>query len=138
VPHYNAPQQAMLEEVIYQSKQTPGHKYDADKSLDRVKFHKPIYYKMRPENKSPESGIKPKKSKEPDVGTYEPFKAFMHTQTKSTERNGYKMLKTKITPFTLIEAQAKKGIPGVGHYKNKEKGLDNLSKSPTSLRIKRH
>ena len=128
----------MLEEVIYRSKQTPGHKYDADKSLDRVKFHRPIFHMIRPEGAAPASGLKPKKSKEPDVGTYEPFKAFLNTQTKSTERNGYKMLKTKITSFSSIEAQAKKGIPGVGHYRNKEKGIDNLSKSPVSLRIKRH
>ena len=79
VPHYNAPQQAILKEVIYQSKQTPSQKYDADKSLDRLKFHKPIYYKICPENKTQESGIKPKKSKEPEVRAYEPFKAFMHT-----------------------------------------------------------
>ena len=131
----------MLGEVIYQSKQTPGHKYDADKSLDRVKFHRPVFHKIRPEGlqeANNPNGLKPKKSKEPDVGTYEPFKAFMNTQTKSTEKNGYKMLKTKITSFSMVEAHAKKGIPGPGAYKNKEKGIDSLSRSPVSLRIKRH
>ena len=93
---------------------------------------------MIPSTKEFDSGIKVKKSKEPDVGTYEPFKAFINTQKKSTERNGYKMLNSKILTFTQQEAHAKKGIPGVGHYKNKEKGIDRLSRSPTSLRIKRH
>ena len=69
----------MLDDVMLRSKEIPGHKYDHHISLDKIKFHKPIYYKMIQSNKPVDNGLKPKKSKEPDVGTYEPFKAFVNT-----------------------------------------------------------
>ena len=48
------------------------------------------------------------------------------------------MLGGDIKPFTQIEAHNKRFVPGVGTYKNYEEAFTKQSKSPPSIRIKRH
>ena len=45
--------------------------------------------------------------------------------------------KSKFTNYVDIHVKSKSYIPGIGKYKDIEKGLDYLSKPPTSLRKNR-
>ena len=59
-------------------------------------------------------GWKPKKSKEPDVGTYEPTKS---TPLIKMRNPSYVIPKSKSLKFTVEYSNNKKHIPGAGNYK---------------------
>lgn len=58
-------------------------------------------------------GWKPTKTKEPDVGTYEPSRASPLVMTREPR---YGIPKSKSTKFTVEFSNSKKHVPGVGNY----------------------
>jgi hypothetical protein len=79
---------ASTDDVEYLSMQTPGHKYDHSKS-DHITKPRALFGKVFAEAKNAETGSKLKKSKSPDVGTYNAPASFRNTQLNGSEKNSF-------------------------------------------------
>jgi hypothetical protein len=78
------------------------------------------------------AGIKPKKTKDPAPGSYNVEEAIRKSQWGNA--NIHLISKSKIKdPMDKV----KSAIPGVGKYKETERGYRILSKPPTSLKRRR-
>ena len=85
--------------------------------------------------KSVETGIRFKKSKDPAPGSYNIEESIKKTQWGAS--NIHVISKCKKKDFLEQYARSKSAIPGVGKYKETERGYLILSKPPTSLMRRR-
>ena len=85
--------------------------------------------------KSVETGIRFKKTKDPAPGSYNIEESIRKTQWGASHI--HVISKGKKKDFLEIISRAKSAIPGVGKYKETEKGYQILSKPPTSLKRRR-
>lgn len=97
--------------------------------------------KYFPSKKGADLDIKPKKTKDPAPGSYNIEDAFRRTQLPksnySISKGKYKSYIGKLISLLTsidIAVKDKSYIPGIGKYKDTEKGYQSLSKPPTSLR----
>jgi hypothetical protein len=115
--------------------QTPGWKYKINYDSIRPKTPSAKYYIAKDaegKDKRPEPfSIKPKKSKVPAPGSYEVEECIKNTQWA---KNTFAFLKEKQNTYVDRIVKAKSLIPGIGRYKDLEKGINILSRPPTSLR----
>ncbi|TNV78156.1 hypothetical protein FGO68_gene17627 [Halteria grandinella] len=127
-------------EALFMGKETPGSKYNIN--YQSIEGKVPIARLMQPVDpkraKSAETGIRPKKTKQPAPGSYDIAEAFRRSQFPHTNV----LLITKPKPgrngdFLEQLTRAKSAIPGVGKYKETERGYFILSKPPTSLKRRR-
>jgi len=79
-----------------------------------------------------------KKSKEPDMGTYDSPRAYKTTQIHAAERRGVRILPGEKKTFLDEAPKTTKFVPPPGHYKKVESGYKILSQSPRSVRMYRH
>jgi hypothetical protein len=84
----------------------------------KLKFDKPIKEDLA------YLTIRPKKTDDPDPGTYQVHEAVTFVKTKNPK---FSIGKSKSIKFTEEVQRIKKPIPGVGKY-NLEKVLDNISR----------
>lgn len=84
----------------------------------KLKFDKPIKEDLN------YLSIRPKKSDDPDPGTYQVHEAVTFVKTKNPK---FSIGKSKTIKFTEEVQRIKKPIPGVGKY-NLEKVLDSISR----------
>ena len=119
--------------------QTPGHIYNHQHGSEYMK-PRSVYGKIIPESKRSleASTAKPVKSKDPDVGSYDPLNSYRRTQVHGVEKNSFKFNSGKGKTMTDIISAKTKGNPPVGTYKNIDSAYPKLSASPRSLRIRRH
>lgn len=89
------------------------------------------YFHEKEKGGGPKIDIKFKKTKDPAPGSYNIEDVYKKTQWKS---NIHSMSKAKIKNYVDDEVKIKSFMPGVGKYKETEKGYLALSKPPTSLR----
>jgi hypothetical protein len=82
-----------------------------------------------------DNGIRFKKTKDPAPGSYNIEESIRKSQWAAS--NIHVISKGKKKDFLEINARAKSAIPGVGKYKDTEKGYQILSKPPTSLMRRR-
>ena len=85
--------------------------------------------------KSVETGIRFKKTKEPAPGSYNIEESIKKTQWGFS--NIHVISKCKKKDFLEQYAKSKSAVPGVGKYKETERGFQILSKPPTSLMRRR-
>ena len=85
--------------------------------------------------KSVETGIRFKKSKDPAPGSYNIEESIKKTQWGAS--NIHVISKCKKKDFLEQYARSKSAVPGVGKYKETERGYLILSKPPTSLMRRR-
>jgi hypothetical protein len=78
-----------------------------------------------------------KKSKNPDMGSYQDIAAYQKTQLHKYERNHF-MPKGPKTNFLDAAVKTKKFVPAPGHYKDLDKCYSRLSTSPVGIRTRRH
>ena len=81
-------------------------------------------------------GKKPKKSTDPDSGTYEVGKS--HKYLEANKGPSQKMSPAPIIKFYDQAIKISRHIPAPTHYKVDQKSYSRLSTSPPSIRIKRH
>ena len=93
-----------------------------------TKIHDPVI-------KKEDLGKKTKKSTDPDMGTYDATKAF-----KSTTKRGFsqKWDTGPVIKFYEGEIKRSKKVPSCSYYDVTNEALNRLSKSPLSIRMKRH
>ena len=85
--------------------------------------------------KKEEWGKRPKKSNDPDMGTYEPTKAFKYTVKRGFSQ---KWDTGPVVKFYEGEIKRSKKVPSCSQYTVTNDALNRLSKSPPSIRMKRH
>ena len=85
--------------------------------------------------KSVETGIIFKKTKDPAPGSYNIEESIKKTQWGAS--NIHVISKCKKKDFLEQYAKSKSAVPGVGKYKETERGFLILSKPPTSLMRRR-
>ena len=114
--------------------QVPPAKYDVISGLN---FSRPRSFvlKIIPKKKDPNE-FKIKKSKDPDIGSYNVFYSYKKTQLHGYEQKGF-ISKTPKTNFLDLAIRARKAVPAPGKY-DLDKCYNRLSTSPMSSRIKRH
>lgn len=127
-----------VDEAVHYAKQTPTICYKDIGSLTtmikpRCKYTKIFEVK---ETAQEANRIKPKKTHEPDVGSYEAPKAKDYLENKT----GYS---GKVTPSPFVRfyepnLKQRKYVPAPSHYKVTSEHFNRLSKSPPSLRTRRH
>ena len=115
--------------------QTPAAKYDQISGLNHTR-PRAFQLKIMP-SKDKGEPIKIKKSKDPDVGTYNHSDAYKKTQLHHYEKNQF-MPKGPKKNFLDDAVKTRKFVPPPGHYKEVEKCYSRLSTSPMSLRTRRH
>ena len=71
-------------------------------------------YAYRKPTKDQKNDWKPRKAKEPDVGTYEVSKSVSLVKPEYPQVSFPKGRNKK---FTVLAAESKKHVPGAGHYK---------------------
>ena len=78
---------------------------------------------------------KPKKDSGPDMGSYEPQKA-----QKSLYKKEYSQQwdKGPVVKFYEHEIRRSKKVPSCSHYKVTADAFSRISRSPPSIRMKRH
>jgi len=79
------------------------------------------------------ASIKPKKTNDPDPGTYDPNYPIISKKNSQV----VKIIKSKITRYYDEEIKRVRNVPGVGKYNTPIEALRKLSK-PRSLSMKRH
>lgn len=75
--------------------------------------------------------MKPKKTKDPAPGSYNVEDVFKKVLWP---KNMFLFSKRKTTNYVDEAVKAKSFVPGIGKYKDIEKGVNLLSKPPISLR----
>jgi hypothetical protein len=123
---------------VARGKDTPGHKYkNINYDAVRPKTAAAKYFPIEKMVKvPPKTDIRYKKSKDPGPGSYETEKAITKTQWNGESYIQWKLMKDR-TNFIDTEVKTKKSVPGVGSYKDLERGYRSLSTMPTSLRKRR-
>lgn len=83
------------------------------------------FYSIWKKGKKEEGGIKPKKTKDPFVGSYND-----HQSKDYTLRRSYscKFERSKTPKFTVEISNKKKYVPGVGTYKGIESAYNHISR----------
>ena len=128
---------AFIDVAVDHAFQTPTVCYKDVSSLvnDTVK-PKIFKYKFVPAKGGPDTSIRPKKTNEVDVGSYNPLPSFEYVQDRTGPSQ--KWLTGKRESVVDPEVRRTKGNPNPAHYKVKMEAYDRLSKSPPSIRTKRH
>ena len=85
--------------------------------------------------KKEDLGKRPKKSTDPDMGTYEPTKAFKYTVKRGFSQ---KWDTGPVVKYYERDIKRSKIVPSCSQYTVSKDALDRLSKSPPSIRMKRH
>ena len=115
---------------------TPGHKFNIKTNLTRTSEVSPKFLpEPKVNNDSRMSKLTVDKNK-PSPGEYNTDKAWRSTQLGNRE---YKLGNDKRVGFTDKIKDAKKFIPGSGHYKyDVGTVFSKISSGPTSIRASRH
>lgn len=122
--------------AVYQSKQTPTVCYQTTEQLIGPTKPRVLVTKIPdPLVKKEDLGKKPKKSSEPDMGTYDATKAFRYTQKRGFSQ---KWDTGPVVKFYEGEVRRAKKVPSCSHYVVTNEALNRLSKSPPSIRTRRH
>ena len=125
-----------IDEAVFSARQTPAVCYKDLKSL--TNSTKPRAFALKiPDAKTKASDMhrKPKKSTEPDMGSYEPAK--VKEKLRDMSGPSQKMSNTPITKYYDINIKRSKHVPGPGHYKT-DQYCRIMSKTPNSIRVRRH
>ena len=93
-----------------------------------TKIHDPLI-------KKEDLGKKPKKSTDPDMGTYDSTKAFRYTMRRGFSQ---KWDTGPVIKFYEGELKRSKKVPSCSYYTVTDDAMNRLSKSPPSIRMKRH
>ncbi|CDW83400.1 UNKNOWN [Stylonychia lemnae] len=120
-----------INDAKYSAMQTPGSKYKINYDLTRPRTPAARYFADKSLTGKEPISIKPKKTKDPAPGTYNVEDCYRKTQWGNSV---YSIGKCKITNYVDIAVKKKKFVPGIGTYKELDKGYQALSKPPTSLR----
>ena len=120
-----------VEESKFVGMQTPGFIYEASVAIVKPKI---FTTKIYPDKKGPQDA-KPKKTDEPAPGSYNVDNSYLKTQW-SQRLPQFSKLKNKT--FVDDYKKQKDWLPGVGTYKEVEKGYSKLSFNPPSIKTKRH
>lgn len=97
-----------------------------------AKLHQPVKLPGGRSKSVEPSGIKPKKTKDPAPGSYNIEESIRKSQWGAA--HVHLISKAKIKDE---KERAKSAVPGVGKYKEVEKGYNILARLPTSLRRRR-
>ncbi len=100
--------------------------------MPAAQYRQPVDPKRAKSAEAANSGIRFKKSKDPAPGSYNVEESIKRSQWPAT--NAFLITKSKKRDYLDITMRLKSSVPGVGKYKDTEKGLMILSKPPTSLR----
>ena len=125
-----------IDVAIYQSKQTPTVCYKTTDSLTgatkprifSTKIHDPLV-------KKEDLGKKPKKSNLPDMGSYDSTKAYRYTMKRGFSQ---KWDSGPVKKFYEIDIKRSKKVPSCSYYTVTNDAMNRLSKSPPSIRMRRH
>jgi|TARA_B110001450_G_scaffold217675_1_gene211768 hypothetical protein len=126
----------MVADAQFKGMQVPGAKYDQLSGLYKCK-PKPFELKILPDKDRHINKYKIKKSKAPDMGSYNSFKSFRNTQLHGFETKMH-IGKSPNKNFIDHAVKSKKANLAPGHYKDVEKCYARLSTSPVGIRMKRH
>jgi hypothetical protein len=83
-----------------------------------------VRYKGKPEA-APKFELKPKKKNAPAPGSYNVEECYLKTQYRSTSHS---FMKEKGKNYIDLAVKSRQIVPGIGKYKETEKGYDALSK----------
>jgi len=83
-----------------------------------------VKYKGKPEP-APKFEMRPKKKQGPAPGSYNVEESFVKTQYRSTSHS---FMKEKGKNYIDLAVKNRQVVPGIGKYKDTEKGYDSLSK----------
>ena len=122
--------------AIHQSKQTPTVCYKTVESLSALV--KPKIYATKipdPLVKREDLRMKPKKDAGPDMGSYEAPKVLKELETKGISQA---WSNAPIIKFYDSQIKHAKKVPAAGHYKVTSEAINRLSRSPPSIRMRRH
>ena len=126
-----------IESAIHHAKQTPTVCYKEVGSLTNLVKPRILETKIHP-NKltAQEVAKKPPKSKDPDMGTYNAPKCIDHF----TDKTGFsgKLSSAPVPKFYDMAIKKSKGVPAPTHYKITQNHFNRLSRSPPSIRTRRH
>lgn len=125
-----------IDMAIYQAKQTPTVCYTSLESLTSATKPRVLTSKLQePKIKKEDLGKKPKKDTGPDMGTYEPTKSIKYIERKELSQ---KWDSGPIKKFYDIEINRAKKVPAPNFYEVTDGAFNRLSKSPNSIRVRRH
>ena len=88
-----------------------------------------------PKVKREDLGKKPKKANGPDMGTYDPSKGLKAVEPRVI---GAEWKDNPVIKYYEHDIKRSNNVPGTGHYTVTQAMYNRLSKSPPSIRIKRH
>ena len=88
-----------------------------------------------PKIKREDLSKKPPKDKGPDMGSYDSKKGYEYTQTKGLSQ---KFSAAPIVKFYEQDIKRSKKVPSCSHYTVTKDAMSRLSKSPPSIRMRRH
>jgi hypothetical protein len=112
--------------------QTPGFKYSVN--YDSIRSHTPgVKYYGKPET-APKFEMRPKKSSKPAPGSYNVDECYVKSQFASTSHT---FMKEKPKNYIDIAVKTRSSVPGIGKYKDIEKGYSALSRPLSSIARKR-
>lgn len=135
VPKQNSEKGDFINNCKWYGMQTPGWKYKINYESIRPKTPSAKYYVAKDaegKDKRPEPfSIKAKKTKDPAPGSYEVIECIKKTQWP---KNMFAFHKEKQNTYVDRIVKSKSIIPGIGKYKDLDKGYNILSTPPTSLR----
>jgi hypothetical protein len=138
VPKQNTEKGEFISNCRWYGLQTPGWKYKINYDSIRPKSAAAKYYKPIKEGGAdgkPRAheviSIKTKKTKDPAPGSYEVEDVYRKV---FWPKNMFLFSKKKHGNYVDEVVKAKSYIPGIGKYKDIDKGMNILSKPPTSLR----
>ena len=120
----------------FKAQQTPEAKYDFEKG-EKLTQPKSLFAKIYEKRQGAEEQ-KQKRSKEPDMNTYDSPRAYHNTQIHGVARRGVRIHPGTKKTFLDESPKATKFVPPPGHYKGAEKAYAKLSQSPRSIRVNRH
>jgi hypothetical protein len=125
-----------IDMAVHHSKQVPSFTYKNTESLSNLTKPRSLIAKMyEPKIKREDLAKKPKKDSGPDMGSYDSTKAYDFVQTKGLSQ---KFAAGPVVKFYDQALKVSKKVPGTGHYKIPDKTYTRISKSPPSIRMKRH
>lgn len=126
-----------VDEAVYHAKQTPQVCYKELSSLTFLNKPRHLDTKIIPPKLTvEEAAAKPKKSQDPDMGTYEAPKSKDYFK----DQTGFSG-KLSTAPFQKFYEQTikrSKLTPAPSHYKLTKDHFNRLSRSPPSIRTMRH
>ena len=89
-----------------------------------------------PTIKKEDLGKKPKKDPLPDMGSYDTKKGFEYTRDRSYPSQ--KWSTAPVVKFYEQNIKRTKAVPSCSHYVVTDKAVNKLSRSPPSIRVRRH